>query len=108
MRESGRAVYAAVGGISSGLILLFDVLQSTYKTFDDVARSLPVPALGGISHLELEEDIRASKVRRLKITVVTVFVLALVGAVFALYLVDPVRLPTWLRDAFDRIFATGE
>lgn len=105
------AVLGAAIGLATaiGLIFLFDVMQPTFKSMDDIARELKIPVLGGISHLDLDEEIKAARVRRVKLAAAILVVVGLIGAVLALYLLDPVRLPAWLRDLLDGVFgAAGE
>lgn len=85
-------------GIAIGLILLLDMLQGTLKTVDDVERSLPVPMLGGVSHLETEEErTRAVSGRRRASLVAGVLLLGAV-VVVTTYYVAPHRLPPFARD----------
>lgn len=89
--------FFGLGG-AIGLILLLDVLQGSYKTIEDVERGLPVPVLGGVSHLETEAERRQSvSVRRRASLVVTAFVV-LVTAIVLLYYWDSTRLPPLVRD----------
>jgi len=85
-------------GLAIGLILLLDVLQGSFKTIDDVERGLPVPVLGGISHLETDAD-RTTAVRsRRRVTLVTALFVMLVSGVVLLFYWDPTRLPPLVRD----------
>lgn len=85
-------------GLAIGLILLLDVLQGSFKTIDDVERGLPVPVLGGLSHLETEAD-RSSAIRsRRRVTLVTALLVMLVSGVVLLFYWDPTRLPPLVRD----------
>lgn len=91
-------------GTAVGLIFFLDLAQPTFKSFDEVSRGLPVTALGGVSYLELEEDVRESKRKRFRIGAFLIFVVLLIVSVLAIYIVAPVRLPAWLRDFFDLVF----
>ncbi|MBL8724728.1 MAG: hypothetical protein JNK49_11815 [Planctomycetes bacterium] len=85
-------------GAAIALILLFDMLQGTFKTLDDVERAIPVPVLGGISHLETAEERAAAQQQRTRVGLVTAaFVVLLVGVVVVFYW-DPTRLPVFVRD----------
>lgn len=85
-------------GAAIGLILLLDLLQGSFKTVDDVERGLPVPVLGGVSHLETDvERLQASRGRR-RITLVTAAFVVLISAVVLLFYWDPTRLPPFVRD----------
>ncbi|GEM_PF-2631968 len=90
-----------------GLIFLFDLMQATWKTLEEVQRGLPVPALGGVSHLELPEEAEAARKRRMRITAVTAAALFLMAALIGVYFLDPVRLPDWARGALDALFGHG-
>jgi hypothetical protein len=85
-------------GMAIALILLTDFLQGTFKTVDDVERALAVPVLGGMSHLETEEQrLRIARSHRRASLFAGVFVLSIVVLVIIYYL-DPTRLPTFVRD----------
>jgi uncharacterized protein involved in exopolysaccharide biosynthesis len=85
-------------GAAIALILLFDLLQGTFKTLDDVERAIAVPVLGGISHLETVEERAAAQQQRTRVGLVTAaFVVLLVGVVVVFYW-DPTRLPAFVRD----------
>jgi uncharacterized protein involved in exopolysaccharide biosynthesis len=93
--------------VSIGLIFLLDLLQATWKTFEDVERGLPVPALGGVAYLELAEDLARAKRLRIRVALISLTILALVIGIFVVWIVDPVRLPSWLRDLMDSVFQMG-
>lgn len=85
-------------GVAIGLILLLDVLQGTFKTPDEVERNLGLPVLGGVSHLETDEE-RVSTVRgRRRVTVAAFGFVALVVVVVTIYYQAPTRLPGVVRD----------
>lgn len=107
--EPNIALVALVGcvlglGAAIGLILLLDVLQGSFKTIEDVERGLSVPVLGGMSHLETEEERRELVRVRKRNSVVGVSLLALGGAVLLIYLVDPTSLPPFVRNALSFLF----
>jgi hypothetical protein len=81
-----------------GLILLLDLLQGSFKTADDVERGLPVPVLGGMSHLETAEEVLAARAGRRRVSVVAFGFVALVVVVVTIFYVDPTRLPPVVRD----------
>ena len=85
-------------GAAIGLILLLDVLQGTFKTVEDVERALSVPVLGGMSHLETEEERRDLQRVRKRNSLVVLALLMLGGAVLLIYLVNPSALPSFVRD----------
>ena len=85
-------------GVAIGLILLLDILQGSFKTSDDVERGLGVPVLGGMSHLETEDE-RDSLVRGRRRAVTAAFgFVALVVVVVTIYYRAPTRLPAVVRD----------
>lgn len=100
------AFLGAILGLGSavGFIFFIDVAQSTFKSYDDVGRALSIPVLGGVSYLELEEDLKESKRKRFRVGAFTLFVILLIASVLVIYVVWPVRLPSWLRDFFDMVF----
>ncbi len=105
-----KTFVALLGGIlgiavAIGLILLLDLLQPTFKSLDEIGRALPVPVLGAVSHFELAEDRAAAAARRFKIMLLVGVALTFLGSIFALYFLDPVRLPEWVRGALDKVFA---
>ncbi len=85
-------------GFAIGLILLLDVLQGSFKTIDEVERSLAVPVLGGMSHLET--DVQRERVLRgrRRITLFAAVLLCLCVIVITVFYVDPTRLPSSVRD----------
>lgn len=85
-------------GVAIGLILLLDLLQGSFKTVDDVERGLPVPVLGGISHLETDEERRRAGRGRLRAAVAAFAFVGLVVVVVTIYYWDPTRLPPVVRD----------
>ncbi len=94
--------------VSIGLIFLLDLLQATWKTYEDVERGLPVPALGGVAYLELAEDLARAKRQRFRVALISLFFLALLIGLFLVWVLDPVRLPSWLRDLMDSVFQMGD
>lgn len=85
-------------GVAIGLILLLDLLQGSFKTPDEVERGLGVPVLGGMSHLETEEE-RVSVARGRRRGAVAAFgFVALVVVVVTIYYQAPTRLPPFVRD----------
>ena len=85
-------------GAAIGLILLLDLLQGSFKTVDDVERGLPVPVLGGVSHLETDVERQQASRGRRRITLVTAAFVVLISAVVLLFYWDPTRLPPFVRD----------
>lgn len=101
--EPNILVVALIGcvlglGFAISLILLLDLLQGTFKTVDDVERGLPVPVLGGMSHLETEVERVDAGRRRRRVSLVSAAFVALVVAVVTIFYVDPTRLPPVVRD----------
>lgn len=101
--EPNIALVAVIGsivglGIAIGLILLLDVVRTTFKTVDDVERALPVPVLGGMSYLETEE-VRERQVagRKRASLLAGAFVFFMVVLVMVYY-VGPERLPPFARN----------
>lgn len=100
---------SAVGlAFAIGLILLLDVLQSTYKTVDDVERGLALPVLGGMNHMMTEEQRRRTQARRTRTSLVAVAFLTLVIGLVTFYYVAPTRLPTPVRDFLDVLLGTAK
>ena len=85
-------------GAAIALILLLDLLQGSFKTMDDVERLLPVPVLGGLSHLETEEERSTAQRSRTRASVVAFTFVGLVVAVATIFYLDPTRLPPVVRD----------
>jgi capsular polysaccharide biosynthesis protein len=84
--------------LAVAMILLLDVLQGAFKSIEDVEDGLPVPVLGGISHLETEEERqRAIRTRRRTTVTAAAFVCVCVALVLLFY-ADPTRLPPVVRD----------
>lgn len=98
---------SAIGiALAIGLVLLFDILQTTFKTVDDVQRLLPVPVLGGMSHMVTVEQRRDVVVRRTRASLVAGVFLVLMIAIVTIYYVAPTRLPPMLRDTLGLILGT--
>ncbi len=95
-------------GAAIGLIFALDALRFTYKTIDELERGLPVPVLGGISHVETQIERTQTRRGRVWGSVVAMLLVFLIVAVATLYYVAPARLPTWARDMLDLVLGTGE
>jgi len=93
--------------VAVGLIFVLDFLRPTWKTVEEVSRALPVPALGGISFLELPEEILASKRRRVRYATIAIVFFVLLGGIVAVYFLEPLRLPTGVQWLLDKILAQG-
>lgn len=85
-------------GLAIGLILMLDVVQGTFKTIDDVERGLPVPVLGGMSHLETEFEREQVARKRRRVSIAAAGFVFLCVAVVAIFYVDATRLPPVVRD----------
>jgi capsular polysaccharide biosynthesis protein len=101
--EPNILVIAMIGcvlglGVAIALILLLDMLQGTFKTLDDVERAVPVPVLGGMSHLETEAERQDYVRRRRRVSLVSAAFVSLVVIVVTIFYVDPTRLPPVVRD----------
>jgi len=93
---------SAVGlAFAIGLVLLIDILQTTFKTPDDVERLLSLPVLGGMSHLMTAERRQHLHSRRTKVGVVAGVFLVLTLSLVTIYYVDKTRLPPMVRDTLD-------
>lgn len=93
LASSVLGLFAAIA-----LILLFDMMQGSYKTVEDVERGLGVPVLGGVSYLETEvERVAATRSRR-RASLVAAAALLLVTAVVSIFYIDPTRLPPAVRN----------
>ena len=84
--------------VAIGLILLFDFLQGSFKTEDDVEQALGVPMLGGVSYLETDKEREHAVRSRRRISLVTAAALLMVTAIVVIFYLDPNRLPTVVRD----------
>ncbi len=84
--------------VAIGLILLFDFLQGSFKTEDDVERALGVPMLGGVSYLETDSEREHAVRSRRRISLVTAAALLMVTAIVVIFYLDPNRLPIVVRD----------
>lgn len=107
-----KILIAALGallglGAAVGSIFFLDLAHPSFKSYDEVARSLPIPVLGGVSYLELEEDLKAARRKRFRIGSLAIFIVALFASILALYFLAPLRLPPFLRSFFDMIFHPG-
>jgi hypothetical protein len=80
------------------LILLFDFLQGSFKSLEDVERGLGVPVLGGVSHLETEMERVVAQRSRRRVSLVAAAALLMVTAIVTIFYLDPNRLPTVVRD----------
>tara|TARA_R110002072_G_scaffold87129_8_gene196744 strand:+ start:4927 stop:6540 length:1614 start_codon:yes stop_codon:yes gene_type:complete len=80
------------------LILLFDFLQGSFKTIEDVERGLGVPVLGGVSHLETEMERHDASRSRRRISLVAAAALLMVTAIVTVFYLDPNRLPAVVRN----------
>ncbi len=101
--EPNILVVALIGcvlglGAAIGLILLLDILQGTFKTIDDVERAIPVPVLGGMSHLETEAERIDTARRRRRVSLTAAAFVSLVVVVVTIFYIDPTRLPPVVRD----------
>lgn len=101
--EPNILVIAMIGcvlglAVAIGLILLLDILQGTFKTIDDVERAVPVPVLGGMSHLETAAERQDNLRRRRRVSLVSMAFVSLVVVVVTIFYVDPTRLPPVVRD----------
>ncbi|HEX5052244.1 MAG TPA: Wzz/FepE/Etk N-terminal domain-containing protein [Planctomycetota bacterium] len=101
--EPNIALVALIGcvlglGVAIGLILLLDFLQGSYKTIDDVERGLPVPVLGGISHLETEAERQQALRHRRRVSLTAAAFVFLSAVVITIFYIDPTRLPPFVRD----------
>ena len=85
-------------GLAIGLILLLDVVQGTFKTIDDVERGLPVPVLGGMSHLETDAEREQAIRSRRRVSLAAAAFVFLCVAVVTIFYVDATRLPPVVRD----------
>lgn len=86
-------------GFAIALILLLDVLQGTFKTIDEIERSLAVPVLGGMSHLETDVQRQRLQRGRRRWSLFAAALLFLSVVVITVYYLDPTRLPPAVRDA---------
>lgn len=98
---------SAIGlAVAIGLILLLDVLQTNFKTLADVEHALPVPVLGGLSHMVTREDQARVVARRTRVGLAASVFLLLALSVVTIYYVAPTRLPTVVRDVLGVLLGT--
>ena len=95
-------------GLAIVLILLLDFVRSTFKTIDDVERSLPVPVLGSLAHLETEEQRRQVAHRRARASLLAGAFLVMLCALVTVYYVAPSRLPVPIWKALQLLLGAGE
>ncbi|MCA8953602.1 MAG: hypothetical protein KDE27_29085 [Planctomycetes bacterium] len=95
-------LFAAVG-----LVLVLDMLRGSFKTVDDVERTLAVPVLGSVSFLETAVQRQQLARARRRATIVAAAFLMLVGGVVLLYYFDPTRLPPIVRDMLSIVLGTA-
>ena len=101
--EPNILVVALIGcvlglALAVALILLLDVLQGAWKTIEDVEDGMPVPVLGGISHIETEEERQRALRTRRRTTVTAAALVCVCVALVLLFYADPTRLPPVVRD----------
>lgn len=100
---------SAVGlAFAIGLVLLIDVLQTTFKTPTDVERQLSLPVLGGMSYLITAERKKLVHNRRTKAGVVAGVFLVLSLSLITIYYVDKTRLPPVVRDTLEMLLGPTE
>lgn len=92
---------------ATALVLLLDLAQGSFKTVEDVERTLSVPVLGGVSYLETDAERQHSVRSRRRATLVAAAFLTLVGGVVLLYYFDPTRLPPLVRDMLSMVLGTA-
>ena len=94
----------AVGlAFAIGLVLLIDIMQTTFKTLQDVERLLSLPVLGGMSHLLTADRKREVYARRTKTGLAAGVFLLLMISLITIYYVDATRLPPMVRDTLGLI-----
>lgn len=93
-------------GLAIGLILVFDVVQGTFKTIDEVERGLPVPVLGGMSHLETQPERERLVRTRRRVSFAAAGFVFLCVAVVTIFYIDPTRLPPVVRDVLALLLGT--
>ena len=95
-------------GLAIGLVLLLDVMRSSFKTVDDVGYALKLPVLGVMAHLETEEArIEILRHRRVVTAVIATFLILLLS-VLTVYFIAPLRLPTQVLQVLDAILGGSE
>jgi hypothetical protein len=94
--------------VAIGLVLLLDVVQSSFKTVDDVERALPVPVLGGMSHFETEEQRRRVRTSRLRASVIAASFLVSAVIVVTVYYVAPLHLPKTVLDLLSTVLGNNK
>jgi capsular polysaccharide biosynthesis protein len=94
-------------GAAVGLILMLDVVRGTFKTIDDVERSLPLPVLGGMAHLESDEVRTRTTRGRRRATIVAGVALVLVVAVVTIWYRDPTRVPGFVNSLLSMLLGEG-
>ena len=84
--------------LAIGLILAFDLVQGSFKTIEDVERGLPVPVLGGVSHLETQDEREHAVKSRRRVAIVSGSAVALLTVVVSIFYFDSTLLPPVVRD----------
>jgi hypothetical protein len=111
--EPSVALLAIMGcllglGAAIGLVFALDAVRFTFKTMEDLERSLPVPVLGGVSHIETHLERSTTRRGRITVSVVAASILFLIVAVVTIYYVAPARLPTFARELLDMVLGEGD
>ncbi|GAB4145989.1 MAG: hypothetical protein Fur0037_13950 [Planctomycetota bacterium] len=90
-----------------GLILALDLLKGTFKTLEEVERSLSVPVLGGISHIETEEQRNAVAGSRRRASLMAGSFVVLMVVLVTWYYREPTSLPPFVRDLLSMLLGEG-
>lgn len=80
-------------GAAIALVLILDVVRTTFKTVDDVQYVLKLPVLGSMAHLETTEERARAVGHRRRVSLVAASFLFLSLSVVTIYYVAPTRLP---------------
>lgn len=93
---------SAVGlGAAIALILLIDVARTTFKTVDDVERTLNIPVLGSMAHLETQEQRQETSSKRRSAALLAGAFLVLLVTTVTIYYTDDTRLPDFARELLE-------
>lgn len=98
---------AVIGlALAIALILVIDIMQTTFKTVEDVERGLAIPVLGNMAHLQTSEERLRVRFQRRRLALVAIVFLSLTVAVVTIYHVAPTRLPAGVYQVLDMLLGS--
>lgn len=104
------ALIGSMLGLGAAIALVFalDAVRFTFKTIDDLERSLGVPVLGSMSHVETHLERATVRRGRITVTLLAVGLLTLIVAIVVIYYQAPARLPAFARELLDMLLGEGD